>query len=357
MAKPSQQLIRAALLETLDSVVSPAVRVEVLSAALGEVEGGVLPDDVYGFRRFVHGPLKDALVRVLGASLAETISLELELTGCSIPPTVRPAPASSRIPSSILVDPVIPPNAVPRSLSPSPRRRSPGPAQARRSSPPSGRRSFSPRSGTPVLRGSTRTTRPGLFAPTPEEAGNSHQGGALRPPSTPAFAELDPLASLPPLELHERDVRTWPTKSRAVCAPHAAAFLDGPILEATSQDLGAKPAVVVATRDDELLHTLVEWLGDRAEVRVVNDVLDLVGEAVAQRRVLVVIDCNRPSVRPVAVAALVDELPQAVAVLLWAPSEDDEAAIRTVAPETASWHRCGASAAARLAIRCVELVS
>lgn len=271
MAPSSRQLIQTALHETLDSVVSPTVRSDVLAAALTEVEGGALPGDVHGFRRFIHGPLKAALVRVLGRSRAETVTADLELMGGSIPPGVWSSTGPRADATRPVSGPVLPPHPVPRSLSPVSCRAAPRPGGRRRSAPPGPRRTFSPRSGTPAVR-------------------------------------------------------------------------------------GARALLVVATRNLPLVAALAERLADLAEVRVVGDVLDLAGEVMAPRRVLLFVDCRRPSVRPVAVAALAEELPPTATVLLWAPSADDEVAVRTVAPEATAWHRCATATGAELARRCAELV-
>jgi hypothetical protein len=105
-----------------------------------------------------------------------------------------------------------------------------------------------------------------------------------------------------------------------------------------------------------LLRTLTEWLVDRATVVNVANVLDLVQHA-GQPRALVVLDCNRPAVRPVAVAALAEELPAVTRVVLWGPSRDDEEALRALSRLTDAWIRCDSAAPASLARRCAELVS
>jgi len=131
---------------------------------------------------------------------------------------------------------------------------------------------------------------------------------------------------------------------------------DPPVAAAAEDRTATLALVVVATRSLALVAALAARLAGVAEVRVVADVLDLADELMAPRRVLLVVDCKRPSVRPVAVAALADELPPTAAVLLWVPSADDEVAVRTVAPEATAWHRCAEATAVELARRCAELV-
>lgn len=356
MAAPSQKLIQAALRETLDSVVSPSERQSVLDSALAEVEGGVLPDDVYGFRRFVHGPLRAALARVLGTSLAETIASELELAGCSIPPTARPSAAVRARRPDPLRDPVIPAHPLPRSVAALPHRTA-SPLPARRSSPPCSRRGHTPWPAPPVPRGASRGVRsssPQGAAVAGVSSGSPHE---IPTRSTEAPAMVDPLAALPPLPAPAEAPGGDPGRAVPDRLPYVAGFLPRGLGDPTSPGLAAqRPLVIVASRDSELIARLTEWLAGGAEIRVVADVLDLVGEALALRRVLVVVDCNRPSVRPVAVAALVDELPSTVEVLLWSPSVDDELAIRTVATATDVWHRCMASTTVQLARQCLELL-
>lgn len=303
MARSSRQLIQTALHETLDSVVSPAVRSDVLAAALTEVEGGALPGDVHGFRQFIHGPLKAALVRVLGRSLAEAVTADLEQMGCSIPPSTWSSAGPRSNATQPVPGPVVPPNPVPRSLSPTSRRTATGPGGRRRSAPPGPRRTFSPRSGTAAVHGASRSPGP----------------------------------------VTVRD-RRGPSPN------------DPPVAAAAEDRTATLALVVVATRSLALVAALAARLAGVAEVRVVADVLDLADELMAPRRVLLVVDCKRPSVRPVAVAALADELPPTAAVLLWVPSADDEVAVRTVAPEATAWHRCAEATAVELARRCAELV-
>jgi hypothetical protein len=298
VASYSQQLVQTALVETLDSVVSPAVRTSVLSAALAEAEGGELPDDAIGLRRFIQGPLREALVRVLGPTLAETVTVELEIVRGSIPPSVWPR--SARISG---LEPGRGPNpsspAASRTPSAPPSWRSRSPSAAHRSSAPVPRRSFSPASVVGSPRGLRRPS-PARFIPGPKV-------GAVGATSIP-----------------------------------------GP--EPT-------PLLVAVTGDADLVQALEERARDRFALRVVADVLDLAVAASLARRVAVLVDCRRPSVRPVAVAALADELPSTATVLLWRPSVDDERAVQTVAPESALWPRLPPLSVEELIEECVALVT
>jgi hypothetical protein len=145
---------------------------------------------------------------------------------------------------------------------------------------------------------------------------------------------FDPLAALPDLHAHlEECSYPAPPLSGPVSVPAHSPF-----------DSAEYPAVEEG------------WLDGRARVVNVSNVLDLVQHA-AEPHALVVLDCNRPAVRPVAVAALAEELPARTRVMLWGPSVDDEDAIRTLSAATDRWIRCDSAAPASLAKRCVELVS
>lgn len=337
-----------AVRETLDSVVSPAVRDAIIAAALLESGAVRVPSDVTGFREFVRGPLLDALVTSLGDEVAESVVRDLERLGCSIPPTLRPAAPDGRRASQPRI-PAIGPLRTPRGLTPAP------PPSRHSSVPP--RRSLTPwpRPAAPRVR--SLTPRPGVTHPS-----------ELPPPPTPAALScsastraLDPLAELPDLYAHLRE-ESYPAPpfSGRVPAQHNSPFGSGELPAVAPRPAppseSGRPLVIVATRDARLVKTLTEWMHDRAEVIRVTNVLDLVQHAAAPGA-LVVLDCHRPAVRPVAAAALAEELPEATRVVLWGPSLDDELAVQAISPATTRWIRCEAAAPASLAKRCVELVS
>ena len=337
-----ERLMSVALRETLDSVVSPDTRESILAAALAGSAEPSIPSDVTGFREFVRGPLRQALVERLGASLADTLVVDLERLGCSIPPTLRPsAPSPQNRRNSPMGQPGVAPMRSARSLTPHPNGKRPASAPPRRSLSPWPRRPTPP----PAPRSSA--------LPPPPSVEASNRGAE--------FHAFDPLAALPDLHAHLADNSypappfSGPADVRAQSPFDSAEFPAVGDAPAVRQADGP-PTVVLATRDRSLLRTLVEWLEDRARVVNVNNVLDLVQHA-AESRSLIVLDCNRPAVRPVAVAALAEELPPQTRVVLWGPSVDDENAVRALSSTTERWIRCDSAAPASLAKRCVELVS
>ncbi len=171
---------------------------------------------------------------------------------------------------------------------------------------------------------------------------------------------LDPLAALPDLHAHLGACSySAPPHSGPVSVPAQSPFDSAqyPAVDDVPVSQADEPAtVVLASRDRSLLRTLAEWLEDRAKVVCVSNVLDLVHLASGPRS-LVVLDCNRPAVRPVAVAALAEEFPADTRVMLWGPSVDDEEAVRALSIATEKWIRCDSAAPVSLAKRCVELVS
>ena len=340
MGDPNDRLMSEAVREALDSVVAPGLRDAILGAALAETDGHEIPVDVSGFRAFVRGPLRRAVALAVGEALTGPLMDELERIGCSIPPTGRPPP---------------------------PERRSRGVSRSRRPSGP--HRSLSPpRFASAPSRRRTSSPVPAVLQSTPPFS--SATSSELPPPGSPeadalveATRDIGSLAELPDLHDYTARVSEPSGPLDESLSPMRSPFDSGElpfVLEPRGVPDGAPEeglgVVVVATRDQRLLRTLKEWLRDRARVVRVSNILDLMHH-VAGRDPLLVIDCNRPSVRPVAVAALAEELPTSTRVILWSPSEDDEQAVSMISPVTASWERCELRAAASLAQRCAELVS
>jgi hypothetical protein len=80
-------------------------------------------------------------------------------------------------------------------------------------------------------------------------------------------------------------------------------------------------------------------------------------EVLADSRVVLLVDCRRPSVRPTAIAALADELPSTVSVVLWGPTPEQERALLAISPAIRRWITVHADVRPKeLASRCAELV-
>jgi hypothetical protein len=298
--------------ETLDTVVTPTARDAILADALRECALDTMPSDPDELRMFVDGPLCDALVRGLGPELAVSVLEELSrLTKLS------DGPASSN-------------------------------RAGRRSSRPSPR-STPPRRNTPAIRMSAVRRTP-----------TSHQ----TPPTPPAIPTMVP----PPKTSRHALPRigsTPPTSGTIARAPGpwgSDEYPSGEVpvgLQSMTEAASASAHVLVASIDAVLLQRLTPWLDSTAELIQVVSIRELVRdlEVLADSRVVLLVDCRRPSVRPTAIAALADELPTTVSVVLWGPNPEQERAILAVSPAVRRWITVHADVRPKeLASRCAELV-
>jgi hypothetical protein len=120
------------------------------------------------------------------------------------------------------------------------------------------------------------------------------------------------------------------------------------------------PSVLVATKDGSLARRLAAWLDPRAVVRRIRSPAALIEELAdaGDLRCVVVLDCKEPSIRPIALAALADDLPASARVIVWGASDDLCAELCLISDRAASWLYTGDDVRARaLADRCAELVS
>ena len=303
----SHSLSRA-LHETLDVLVAPAVRNALIHDALRAAGLEGVPKDPGGMRRFVEGPLRETAAGALGPELAASIADEIArvLFGAedapgSPPEWAAPAthgpvteePAGSRRPNN---RPSRPPAAPWRSLTPQP------------------------------------VSRRGLTSHPAPHSGVRRQGPAARsatPPTSPS------------------------DYFRRIVAKHDAQR------ETTNAASPAGSArVLVATADAGLVSTFSTWLEGHAQVTVVHGVFELLRELDPLRsRVLVVIDCRHPTIRPAAMAALADEL-GTVDVVLCRSTPSVDIAIRAVSAGVDRWVRFDERAELdAVAACCIELVS
>ena len=120
------------------------------------------------------------------------------------------------------------------------------------------------------------------------------------------------------------------------------------------------PSVLVATKDGSLVRRLAAWLDPHAVVRRVRGPGALIEELAdaGDLPCVVVLDCKEPSIRPIALAALADDLPATARVIVWGASDDLCAELCLISDRAASWLYTGDDVRARaLADRCAELVS
>ncbi|HEY6560599.1 MAG TPA: hypothetical protein VI072_25120 [Polyangiaceae bacterium] len=325
------KLIPQAVREALDSVVAPNVRDALLQEALSRSREGELPTDPERLRHFVAGPLKSSLVRVLGDELGESVVVELDrlATIASVSPGERRT-RSGNLRAVVHQRRVAPPH---RSITPS-----------HRSSKSASllRRSATPRPA--AVRAISHSSPP----PAQHRIGDLRESS--RPPSpAPAHA--------PTIPVGKRTAQTAPSPPASMDYPRgtAAAFGIG-VSAAPTRRL---PFVLVATLDLNLVRKLAAWLDPRAAVVRVRSaaslLLDL--ENAADAPSVIVLDCAQPSIRPVALAALADDLPASIKVVLWGATSEIEAQVRKVLPAASRWISVsGAALAKDVAARCAELV-
>jgi hypothetical protein len=110
---------------------------------------------------------------------------------------------------------------------------------------------------------------------------------------------------------------------------------------------------------DDLLRSFMAWLDPRASVQRVENLLSLLDELRqgGQRRVVLVIDARSPSVKPLSLAAIADELPATTRVVLWGMSNENYAKMLRLSPAVAGWLVCGISCpTSEVVAQCVRLV-
>jgi hypothetical protein len=119
------------------------------------------------------------------------------------------------------------------------------------------------------------------------------------------------------------------------------------------------PVVIVASQREDLAGRLSRSLSGNVDLIVVRGMLDLVREVVADGggRAVLLLDCRNPSVRPVSVAALAEELPATLRVVLWGASPELRSRLLSVSPRCQSWIGIAQDASLEdLAGRCAILV-
>ncbi len=330
------KLIPQAVREALDSVVAPNVRDALLQEALSRSVEAELPTDPERLRHFVAGPLKSSLVRVLGDELGESVVVELD----RLATIASVSPGERRTRSGNLRAAVHPRRITPAHRSVTPSHRSSKSASLLR-------RSATPRPA--ALRAISRSSPPPAALHAPE-------GHASVRPSQPALAR----AHAPTLPVGKRTGQTAPSPPASMDYPRgtAAAFGMGGSVPSASP-ARRLPFVLVATLDLNLVRKLAAWLDPRAAVVRVRSAASLLHdlENAADAPSVIVLDCTQPSIRPVALAALADDLPATTKVVLWGATTEIEEQVRKVLPAATRWISVsGAALAKDVAARCAELV-
>jgi hypothetical protein len=271
------ELLLRAVRDTLDSIVSPAVRDTLLREALTLAQLDGLPGEFERFLDFLMGPLQKTLERALGVELGRSVVIELERITESMAPADRHEAITG------------PPPGLAESILPPP----PRPAR-------------------------------GANAPTlPARAGRAPTSRDYPAGTASAFGIL---SSAPP-----------------------------PSARGTRR----LPVVFVATRDMELVGRFGAWLDPRAVVVRVSRLVDLLLDIqdAGDRRTVVVLDGHAAPIRAEALAAISDELPENVRIVLWGGSADYAARLSEMFPRVAEWLVCADdSSLADVAERCAEIV-
>jgi hypothetical protein len=314
-----------AVRDTLDSVVSPAVRESLLSEALTLSGNSELPRDTQGFLNFVTTGLERVLTRALGRELGRSVVAELErllsplesqgsLSRARpeakrgrgvVPRTTERRKLASQEPLASSLPPAPTPPRVARTL---PAARDPSDAPGT----PRGRRS--PSETERVRTASTLPPRMALSHPRPPASADY--------PSGMASALGMTQSSSPPAGTLAKRARL--------------------------------PIVFVLTRDTELVQRFSTWLDPRAGVVRVERLADLLLnlQGIGDRRSVIVLDAVMPAIRIEAIAALSDELPESLRIVLWGDARELLARLSALFPRVAEWVVCSEHAPLSDVVEC-----
>jgi hypothetical protein len=303
--------------ETLDAVVAPAVREALIHDALILAGLGALPQRGDAMRAFAGVHLRAVVARTLGAELAASITEEILLTigpATPVPSTPRgQTQRKSRAPSHRRV------------LSPPPpTRRTPVVVTSGSDSPRSALLPPPSRSATPTVAGNRLRTLAAESA-WPPGVGSHIRTGSDRGLSR-ALRDTDPAGD--------------PRGSRAPVS-------------------GVTPFVLVATLDASLLGSIATHCEGRARVCSVRTPAELVKrlEALDGVRCIVILDGMNPSIRPAALAVLLEDA-TSVDVVFCRAEPNAEAHALAVSASVSRWivYR-DPSPLEKVAAECIRLVS
>jgi hypothetical protein len=364
------ELIPPTIRETLDAVVSPSVRDAVLQEALEDYGDRSALRDGEGFQRFVEGPLRDALIRALGEDLGDSVTEEIArmaaLGPTSSAPPASPPPRHSRNRGRSL-SPASVQRAGPSRTSSSPPSQSPRPRRNVSPRPTTLRARLAPTAPPPkVWPESQRARRAEQFAENAESPSRRGERREVASPSSSSISD-DPRAlprTEPSFDFSPVTSRPEPS-SRPAPPPSSAQHPRGTatalgVLGARRAASDDQPVVLIATRDLGLTRRMRAWLDPRATVQRVASLLAVLQGLEAARHVhsVVVIDCNDPSFRPVALAAVAEELPRHTRVVVWGASDSVKRDALALSARAQAWLFTAAHVAAKdIADQCAALVS
>jgi hypothetical protein len=328
VAKPGGRNIASAVQETLDSVVSPSVRDTILERALAAGHLAHVPSDAASLGEFVQGPLHDSLVQSLGPELGVSVTNELErIVALATPaPPARGARPERNQPAA---EPVRRPSTKLSAATEPTRRTSRSTMPSRDFLPPGSAVSKDGKWADAELRGISPTL-PAARAPAGEIVGEGRgrRGGFGQPVSA-----------------------DFPAGTASALGVIGTASVE--------PSSSGRPLVYVASTDPELLRVFRAWLDLRAVVEPITNVRELVAKLGLHDapRIVVVLDGKNPSVRPLALAALAEEMNERTQVLLWGVAQHVQVKMRNVSAVTEKWLVYGAdSNASDLVARCAKIV-
>jgi hypothetical protein len=304
--------------DTLDSIVSPAVRDTLLAEALTLADERDVPGELPRFLEFLDGPLRRTLERALGHELGRSVVAELErLTEGLIRESAPHASGGRRARAA--------------------KTRAPAAARPTRPVQPRPTRSDSPRVQAEAL--------PSTIPPAPRlEESDPPKGTAPTQPARP------------------RPSHPRPPTSRDYPAGTASAFgmlSSAPPAAGRAGVARRLPVVFVATRDIELVRRFGAWLDPRAAVVRVSRLIDLLLDIQdgGDRKTVIVVDGHLPPIRPEALAALSEELPENVRVVLWGGAAEVPTQLSELFPRVAEWLVCESETPLSDVVdRCAEIV-
>ena len=131
-------------------------------------------------------------------------------------------------------------------------------------------------------------------------------------------------------------------------------------MESPPSSESERPLVLVASADPALVERFENLLGRQGEVAELASLRELVLSvaSMADPRIVAIVDCRRPSIRPTAIAALADELSPAVTVLLWGASPQTLSVVRAISHAASAFLPYSAeSSAEKIAADCKALLA
>ena len=330
MVKQGGKNIASAVRETLDSVMSPSVRDAILARALAAGRIVQVPNDAAALGEFVQGPLHESLVHSLGPALGVSVTTELERI------VALAAPHAPRQTSQ---------------------QRDAAPAPARKTSTKMG--------AVTASRRPSRSTMPSRDFLPPGSVVSKDKGWA-----DAEFKGISPTVPVsrgtPGEEVVGEPRRGAPSRRGAPAQPVSADYPAGTATAlgvigtaSVEPSSGGRPLVYVASTDPELLRVFQAWLDMRARVEAVGGVRELVAKLDANdaARMVIVLDGKNPAIRPLALAALAEDMNQHTQVLLWGVPPHLHAKMRNISVATEKWLVYGSDATTNeLVARCAKIV-